>query len=232
MRAIRAEKEKQRMHEPNMSPEGRKRQRNHSGDIGRSLSRDAGRMRGGRGRPEGGSPFGGFRERGFGHGPHVVRGDVRSAALALLADGPRHGYQIIQEIGERSGGVWRPSPGSVYPALQLLEDEGLIRAEQVETRRVFHLTEAGRTYVAERREELAAVWNAVTESVDDAMVELRDLFEQVGAAVRHVVRAGGKAELAEARQLLVNTRRQLYRILADAEPVGNERQSGAATPVR
>ena len=219
------------MHEPNVPPEERGGHRHHNGDISRFLTRDAGRPRGGRGRPEGGPPFGGFRERGFGHGPHVGRGDVRSAVLALLADGPRHGYQIIQEIGERSGGVWHPSPGSVYPALQLLEDEGLIRAEQVETRRVFHLTEAGRTYVAERREELAAVWNAVTESVDDAMVELRDLFEQVGAAVKHVVRAGGKAELAEARQLLVSTRRQLYRILADAEPAGSERPSGTTTPV-
>jgi DNA-binding PadR family transcriptional regulator len=219
------------MDERDALPECR-RQRNHTGDIGRFLSRDTGRVRGGRGRTDSGAPFGGFRERGFGHGPHVGRGDVRSAALALLADGPRHGYQIIQEIGERSGGVWHPSPGSVYPALQLLEDEGLIRAEQVETRRVYHLTEAGRAYVAERRDELSGIWNAVTESVDDTMVELRDLFEQVGAAVKHVVRAGGKAELAEARQLPVSTRRQLYRILADAEPAGSERPSGTATPVR
>jgi len=182
----------------------------------------AGRPRGGRGRPEGGLPFGGFPNRRFGHGPHVGRGDVRSAALALLADGPRHGYQIIQEIGERSAGVWRPSPGSVYPALQLLEDEGLIRAEQVDTRRVFHLTDAGKAYVTERQAELTAVWTAVTDTVDDAMVQLRDLYEQVGAAVRQVVRAGSKAEVGEARQLLVSTRRQLYRILADAEPEGKE----------
>ena len=60
-------------------------------------------------------------------GPRVKRGDVRAAALALLAEEPPNGYQIIQEISERSGGVWRPSPGSVYPALQQLEDEGLIR---------------------------------------------------------------------------------------------------------
>jgi DNA-binding PadR family transcriptional regulator len=176
-----------------------------------------GRMFFGRGRPEGGAPRGDHRGNRFFHGPHVSRGDVRSAALALLTDGPRHGYQIIQEIGERSSGTWRPSPGSVYPALQLLEDEGLIRAEQVETRRVFHLTDAGKSFVAEHKAELAAVWNSVSDTVDNSMVELRDLYEQVGVAVRQVVRAGSKQEIAGARQLLITTRRQLYRILADAD---------------
>lgn len=194
------------------------RQHGPGSDIARF--EQVGRMRFGRGRPEGGPPRGDHRGNRFFHGPHVSRGDVRSAALALLADGPRHGYQIIQEIGERSSGTWRPSPGSVYPALQLLEDEGLIRAEQVETRRVFHLTEAGQTYVTERKAELAAVWNSVSDTVDDSMVELRDLYEQVGIAVRQVVRAGSKQEIAGARQLLITTRRQLYRILADAEPAG------------
>ncbi len=179
------------------------------------------RMREGRGRPEGPPSFGNFRDPRFGHGPHVGRGDVRLAVLALLATGPRHGYQIIQEISERSSGMWRASPGSVYPALQLLEDEGLIRAEQVDTRRVFNLTEAGQAYVTERREQLAAVWQSVSGTVDDGMVELRDLFEQVGVAVGQVVRAGSKSEVAAARQLLVTTRRQLYRILADAEPAGS-----------
>ena len=75
------------------------------------------------------------------------RGDVRAAALSLLAEGPRNGYQIIQEISERTNGVWRPSPGSVYPALQQLEDEGLIRAETSESgRKAFALTDEGRAY--------------------------------------------------------------------------------------
>jgi DNA-binding PadR family transcriptional regulator len=190
-----------------------------------------GRMRGGRGRPEGGPPNRGFREGRFGHGPHIGRGDVRAAVLALLADGPRHGYQIIQDVGERSGGVWRPSPGSVYPALQLLEDEGLIRAEQVDSRRVFHLTDAGQTYVAERHGELAAVWSAVTDTVDNSVVEVRDLFEQVGTALRQVLRAGSKAEVAQAAQVLVATRRQLYRILADAGPASGGHPAGDAAVV-
>jgi DNA-binding PadR family transcriptional regulator len=220
------------MHGPGAPHMEQGRHRGHGEEPPRSdPAGQAGRMRGGRGRTAGGSPFGGFRDRHFGHGPQVGRGDVRLAALALLAHGPRHGYQVIQEIGERSGGIWRPSPGSVYPALQLLEDEGLIRAEQVETRRVFHLTDAGNAYVAERKAELAAVWTAVTDTVDDAMVELRDLYEQVGAAVRQVVRAGSTAEVGAARQLLVSTRRQLYRILADAGPEGTERPAGEANPV-
>src|SRR5262249_58969705 len=103
-----------------------------------------------------GGPFG--RDAMFGRGPKVGRGDVRSAILRLLAEEPRNGYQIIQELTERSRGVWRPSPGSIYPALQQLEDEGLIQAEEQEGRRRYHLTDAGRGYVAARADEHAAPW--------------------------------------------------------------------------
>jgi DNA-binding PadR family transcriptional regulator len=150
----------------------------------------------------------------------VGRGDVRAATLLLLAERPLHGYQIIQEIGEWSGGLWRPSPGSVYPALQLLEDEGLVRVEQEAERRVFHLTDAGRAYVEAHRQELVAARDAVTGAVDDAVLMLRDLHHQVGAALMQVARAGTPAQVAAARDLLTGTRRQLYRILADDEPAG------------
>src|ERR1700731_1843201 len=84
------------------------------------------------------------------------RGDIRAAILALLAEQPMHGYQIIQELTERSGGAWRPSPGSVYPTLQQLEDEGLVRAVQTEAgRRVHELTEAGRAEAAATGRESA-----------------------------------------------------------------------------
>src|SRR5213080_1684473 len=94
---------------------------------------------------------GGF---GSGGGPYwrgrkARRGDIRTAALLLLAEEPRNGYQIMQEVEERSGGVWRPSPGSVYPALSQLEDEGLIRSEESDGRKVFALTDAGRAQVEE-----------------------------------------------------------------------------------
>src|SRR6188472_4443264 len=90
--------------------------------------------------PHPGGPRMGFRGRGRG----ARRGDVRSAILALLAESPMHGYQIITELGERSGGEWRPSAGSVYPTLQQLEDEGLVRSEASDGRRVMALTDAGR----------------------------------------------------------------------------------------
>jgi len=92
-----------------------------------------------RGRPPFGPGFGPFGFGGpfFGRGPKVGRGDVRAAILVLLAEEPMHGYQVIQELAERSGGVWRPSPGSIYPTLQLLEDEGLIRGTEEDGKRRF-----------------------------------------------------------------------------------------------
>jgi len=176
--------------------------------------------RGGRGEgrrpgPGGGGHHDGRGGRGGRGGARVGRGDVRAATLLLLTEQPLHGYQVIQLINERSGGVWRPSPGSVYPALQLLEDEGLVRAEQDEGRRVFHLTEAGQAYVEQRRGDLTAARDAVTEAVDAGAVELRDLAGQVGLATEGVLRAGAAAQVAAARAVLVGARRQLYLILAD-----------------
>src|SRR5881396_519230 len=82
---------------------------------------------------------------GFGRRRRMRRGDVRAALLVLLAEEPRNGYGLMQEIERRSDGVWRPSPGSVYPALALLEDEGLVRTTEEDGRKVFTLTDAGRT---------------------------------------------------------------------------------------
>jgi DNA-binding PadR family transcriptional regulator len=156
-------------------------------------------------------------------GSRVGRGDVRAAILLLLAEQPSHGYQIIQQVSERSAGIWQPSPGSVYPALQQLEDEGLVRAEQDEGRRVFHLTDAGRTYVEEHQSELTATFQATIESTDDGGKELRGLFHQVGNALRQVAHEGTVTQTAAARTLLINTRRQLYRILAEDESSDTER---------
>lgn len=153
-------------------------------------------------------------------GPRVGRGDVRVAVLMLLAEQPLHGYELIQRITERSGGAWRPSPGSVYPALQLLEDQGLIRGEQAEGRRVYHLTEAGSTHIEQHRAELAGAWAGVTAGGDDPARALRDLFDQLGGALRQVVHAGTETQIAAAREVLTNARRQLYRILADDPGAG------------
>ena len=148
-------------------------------------------------------------------GPRVTRGDVRAAALALLAEEPRNGYQLIQEIGERSGGVWRPSPGSVYPALQQLEDEGLVRAESADGgRRHYVLTDEGRAYVAAHPDELRAPWDMVASSVGSDAIELRSLIGQLAMAAVQVARVGSDAQVAQAREILTETRRSLYRILA------------------
>ncbi|MDD7964165.1 PadR family transcriptional regulator [Actinomycetospora lemnae] len=162
---------------------------------------------GGRGGPGGfgGGPRGGHRGR-------RARGDVRTAVLALLAEEPMHGYQIIQEIGERSGGSWRPSPGSVYPTVSQLADEGLVRTEKAEGRSVIHLTDAGRTYVDEHREELDAVWN--TAAAEDGFGALREAGRGLFGAVAQVAQVGREEQVAEAVRLLDDTRRRLYLLLA------------------
>jgi DNA-binding PadR family transcriptional regulator len=155
---------------------------------------------------------------GFGRRRRASRGDVRTAAVLLLAEEPRNGYQIMQELEERSDGLWRPSPGSVYPALQQLEDEGLIRSEETEGRRLYHLTDAGRAYVAERPEDQPAPWETFTDTVSDQHGETAALMRDGGMAFAQVMRAGSEAQLAEASKVLAETRRSLYRILAEGEP--------------
>jgi DNA-binding PadR family transcriptional regulator len=185
----------------------------HGGPRGRARGRGGwpGTGPGGPGMADFGPWFGGPRMRG----PRVKRGDVRAAALALLADGPRNGYQIIQDIGERSDGLWRPSPGSVYPALQQLEDEGLIAATTGEGgRRAYELTPEGRDYVAAHADELQAPWDLVAQSVGNDAVELRRLFGSVAMAAVQVTRVGSSAQVAQARQILTDARRALYQILA------------------
>jgi DNA-binding PadR family transcriptional regulator len=172
------------------------------------------------GPPEMGPWFGKVKFRG----PRVRRGDVRAAALALLAEEPRNGYQIIQEIGERSGGVWRPSPGSVYPALQQLEDEALIQAETPEGgRRRYALTAEGQAYIEAHPEEVQAPWDVVAGSVGDDAIELRDLFGQVMMAAVQVMRVGNDAQVAQAQKILTDARRSLYRVLAadEDQPAGD-----------
>jgi DNA-binding PadR family transcriptional regulator len=156
------------------------------------------------------------------------RGDVRAAILALVAETPMHGYQLMQEISENSGGAWRPSPGSVYPALQLLEDQGLIRFEIAEGRRVVHLTEEGRSHVEENRAELDRVWDAFTGSQTGTAVEVGELLEQLGMAAAQVFRAGTPAQRERARDLLAATRRRLYGILAEADRPGDDASDDTA----
>jgi DNA-binding PadR family transcriptional regulator len=146
----------------------------------------------------GGPEFGGlgFGRRGGGRGSRVRKGDVRAAILDLLAEGGQwNGYQLIQEIAGRTSGVWRPSAGSVYPALQQLEDEGLIAPEGEGRRRMYSLTDAGRAYTEEHADELTASWDAAAGMTDEAAVEFHDLIRQVMMAVMEVRRAGSADQL-------------------------------------
>jgi len=165
--------------------------------------------------PFGGVRFGGGPGRPFGRGPKARRGDVRAAALLLLAEAPRNGYQLMQEIENRSGGFWRPSPGSMYPVLQQLEDEGLIRPEGSDARRVFTLTDEGRAHVEKHAEELGSPWDAVRDSVDEGARDFHHLIVQVVVAARQVSHTGTARQVEDAEKVLVDARRRLYRILAE-----------------
>lgn len=169
--------------------------------------------RGGRGR-HGGGPWGPPGPRGR----RARRGDVRATLLTLLAEEPRNGYQLMQEIEQRSDGTWRPSPGSVYPALQQLEDEGLIAARDHDGRRVFELTDAGRAHVADRDPDAPAPWDAAKEDVGPGPWQLMQLVREVGMAAAQLVHAGDNAQVTQAQELLRETRRSLYRILAGDPP--------------
>jgi DNA-binding PadR family transcriptional regulator len=146
------------------------------------------------------------------------RGDIRLAILALLREGPRHGYQMIGEIAERSGGAWTPSPGSVYPALSALQDEGLIDDEKIDGKRVFSLTDAGREYVERRTDDIERVFaeNAAEQEHPEA-ADLRELIMGVGGAALSVLGSGTPEQRERARDILARTRRELYLILAEQQ---------------
>jgi len=152
---------------------------------------------------------------GRGHGPgrhRVRRGDVRSAILALLDDRPMHGYELITELEERTGGRWRPSAGSIYPTLQLLEDEGLVTAEEVDGRKVYSLTDSGKEAVPERTKGKQP-WEEGDE--DSPRFEARkELFRLMGAA-KQLARADNEEQLTKAAEILKDARRKLYGILAE-----------------
>lgn len=162
----------------------------------------------------GGPPFG---VGGFRRGRKARRGDVRTAVLLLLAEEPRNGYQLMQELEERSGGAWRPSAGSIYPALQLLEDEGLIRSEQVDGRKLLHLTDAGRALVEQRGEDQPAPWDELAGDVSDDAKALMKVAREAMIAAAQVMQTGSESQRAQARSLLVDVRRDLYRILAEGD---------------
>lgn len=173
-----------------------------------------------------GGPWGGGRRGG-----RARRGDVRTAALLLLAEEPRNGYQIMQALEQRSGGTWRPSPGSVYPALQQLEDEALIRSEEQDGRKLYRLTDAGQQFVDERGEDQPAPWDQMAGDVSQDAWALMQTARETAGALMQVLQTGSDAQRKEAQRILAGTRRDLYRLLADGhDGAEDEGDDDAAAP--
>lgn len=150
-----------------------------------------------------------------GGGPRARRGDIRAAVLRLLTEGPMHGYQIIQELSARSGGHWQPSPGSVYPTLQLLEDEGLVASEEAEGKRVYKLTDAG-TEQANRAAEDVAPWDELAQGgAGSSRWQLRAGAGKLGAAVMQAGSSASDEQVDRVLEVLNDARKKIYAILAE-----------------
>ncbi|MFC6092967.1 PadR family transcriptional regulator [Saccharothrix lopnurensis] len=160
---------------------------------------------------------------GHGHGPGPGRGrgrqrkgNVRVAVLTLLAERPMHGYEMIQEIGRRTDGLWRPSPGSVYPTLQMLADEGLVSVEEeAGGKKLFTLTEPGRAEAAGH--EGAPPWQQVNDEVDLHAAKLRTAARHLGSAMQQMAHAGTREQKTRAVEVLNEARRKLYAILGELD---------------
>ena len=139
------------------------------------------------------------------------RGDIRTAILVALADEPMHGYQIIQAIEARTGGAWKPSPGSIYPTLQLLADEGLVSSEQVGERKVYSLTEAGTTASAE-----STLPGEPRRKHDfERSAALPKAGAKLAQAAAQVAHSGTPEQAERAVAVIDDARRKLYAILAE-----------------
>lgn len=151
------------------------------------------------------------RRRGGGGPRRMRRGDIRPLLLIALLEGPAHGYEIIRRLEERSSGVWRPSPGSVYPTLQLLTDEGAVTATDVDAKRVYELTEAGRVE-AEARKDEPTPWSG---EAAQGEVALGDAIRQLMGAFSQVARTGNADQVERATAAIRQARQAIYQILAE-----------------
>ena len=169
----------------------------------------------------GGRGFGANGAPGFARGGHrrrAGRGDIRAAVLLLLAERPRHGYELIREIAERTDGAWQPSPGAIYPALALLEDEGFVTLAAEGGRRLASLTEAGRTYATEHAAELGDPFADATVRTPRPTRALRGAVQSLGAATWQVAAAGNDAQAASALAIVERATKDLYLLLAGETP--------------
>ncbi|HEY8717016.1 PadR family transcriptional regulator [Pengzhenrongella sp.] len=175
-----------------------------------------------------GGPGWGGEGRGPGRrrGMRAPRGDVRAAVLQLLGEAPMHGYQLMQRIAERSEGVWRPSPGTIYPVLAQLEDEGLVEVTRDQGRKMATLTDDGRAYVLEHAEELGDPFSSLKEEFG-SRIDLREPIAELLSATRQLARSGSVGQQEAARTVLRDARRSLYLILANDESDADPKDSPA-----
>ncbi|MCE9623720.1 MAG: PadR family transcriptional regulator [Actinomycetia bacterium] len=160
----------------------------------------------------------GFGRRGGPHhgGRRTRRGDIRVALLAGLSDGPAHGYELIQRLSDRTGGRWKPSPGSVYPTLQLLEDAGFVSSSQQDTKRVYSITEAGQ---AELKEKMAAAGGTPPWMDPESAGSHDDLRKAVGQlimATKQIGMSDNQAQVDATVTILNDARKKVYQLLAEA----------------
>jgi DNA-binding PadR family transcriptional regulator len=192
---------------------GRHHHHEHDDDPERD---ERGHGRGGRGRWAGGGRRSFGPEPWLGPGGRRGRGAVRASVLLILADAPMHGYQIMQELADRSRGTWRPSPGAVYPALQRLEDAGLITGEDTsDDRRIYRLTEEGRSVADRLKAHDVTPWQV--DAAGAARFELKRDLGQLAQAVMQVARDGSPQQREKVTALLAGTRRAVYRVLGEEE---------------
>ncbi|NQU37011.1 MAG: PadR family transcriptional regulator [Actinobacteria bacterium] len=190
------------------------------GDRRDRKSRDSSGRRGTRGERGPGGRGGHRRDhrggRGGRHGRRRGRGDLRTAVLVLLAEQPRHGYELMKEVAERTSGSWRPSPGSIYPTLQGLQDEGLVRIEHDDSGRgIAHLTEEGEKSAAELIAESDAIWEDASGHGSGAQKELWVAHNEFVRALKQVSQVGTPTQVEQAAELVSTARRSLYGILAE-----------------
>ena len=147
-------------------------------------------------------------------GPRMRRGDIRTAVLAVLTEGPGHGYDVMQNLEDKTGGAWRPSPGSVYPTLQLLEDEGLVRSTERDGKRVFEITDAGRAESAERIEQAGGTPWELAGKGPKRNREVRDASRSWTQAFKQISTVGTPEQVDRGLAIVNDARKQLYQILA------------------
>ena len=162
------------------------------------------------------TPFGGFGP--FFRGGGFERGDMKHVILYLLADRPRHGYDIIKEMESRFCGFYSPSPGTVYPTLQMLEDQGLVRSKEEDGKRIYEITDKGKQELQDRKEKLDGIWDRMENWKNFRLEDLNDLFEDLAELKKYVRmrmhRRGLNAEkLKKIRKIIQTAKEEIMQVL-------------------